>query len=214
MKSAWNLVGMALWLILLIYLIWMIHNMRVRRLKLIVQERKSFSWRNLGISTVELIVFLVAAYGMGKTTFFQNPHDLNASQVTVTTTYHPLVVNTTSSGASYYVSVKNTTGSSPVQFYSYYTDGERYRIASPNATISSGKNAINISASRYQWDDKKVKENDKRHQRAWVGTVDTTYKKTWQNGIGLHAGRLADRFTLIRVPDKSFVRYRAGEATH
>lgn len=31
------------------------------------------------------------------------------------------------------------------------------------------------------------------------------YKNTAVNGLGLHAGREAERFYLIRVPDSSFI---------
>ncbi|WP_318531455.1 hypothetical protein [Levilactobacillus brevis] len=59
MKSTWNLVGMALWVLVLVTLIWMVHDMRVRRIRLIVKEHHSFSWRNLAISTIELVVWLL-----------------------------------------------------------------------------------------------------------------------------------------------------------
>ncbi len=70
MKSAWNLVGMGLWLLLLVYLVWMVHDMRVRRLRLLVTEKKSYSSRNVMISVVELVIFLLGLWGMGYATFF------------------------------------------------------------------------------------------------------------------------------------------------
>ncbi|NLR09727.1 MULTISPECIES: LVIS_2131 family protein [Lactobacillaceae] len=210
MKSAWNLVGMGLWLIVLVTLVWMVHDMRVRRIRLIVKEHRSFSWRNLTISTIELVVWLLFFGGMSYTTFFQNVNQLGA-RVDQTTRYEPLVINTGStSGSAYYVEVDNSDGKKPVQRYTYLTEGEKYQVSSNDATVSDGKKPINLPASAYKWDEKKVTKYDQRHQKAWVGVIETTYKKSFVNGIGLHAGRLADRFTLIRIPDHSFMLKDSG----
>lgn len=206
MKSAWNLVGMGLWLLLLIYLIWMVHDMRVRRLKLLVTEKRSWSWQNVVQSSIELIIFLLALWGMSYTTLFQDVSKLNTQRVTVAYEYTPLVLDTSTSGNSAYVKVRTGNGRKPVQYYTYYTAGEKYTVPGDSATISGGSHPINVVASSYKWNKKKVDQMEKNHQKAWVGVVETTYKKTFLNGIGLHAGRLANRFTLIRVPDHSFVR--------
>jgi len=76
MKSTWNLVGMGIWLLVLIALVWMVHDMRVRRIQLIVKEHHSFSWRNFTISTIELVAWLLVFGGMSYTTFFQNVNHL------------------------------------------------------------------------------------------------------------------------------------------
>ncbi|KRK95650.1 LVIS_2131 family protein [Levilactobacillus acidifarinae] len=205
MKSTWNLVGMVLWLLVLITLIWMTHDMRVRRIHLIVKEGRSFSWRNFTISTVELVAWLLFFGGMSYTTFFQNVNQLG-NRVSQTTRYEPLVLNTgTGSGSSYYVAVTNNSGQKPIQQYTYLTEGEQYRVDSTAATVATGKNPINLPASAYHWDKQRVARYDQRHQKAWVGVIETTYKKSFVNGIGLHAGRLANRFTLIRIPDHSFM---------
>lgn len=205
MQSTWNLVGMVLWLFVLITLIWMTHDMRVRRIHLIVKEGRSFSGRNLTISTVELVVWLLFFGAMSYTTFFQNVNQLG-QRVSQTTRYEPLVLNTgTGSGSSYYVAVDNNSGQKPIQRYTYLTEGERYQVDSTSATISAGKHPINLPASAYHWNKKRVARYDQRHQKAWVGVIETTYKKNFVNGIGLHAGRLANRFTLIRIPDHSFM---------
>ncbi|QMU08424.1 LVIS_2131 family protein [Levilactobacillus suantsaii] len=205
MKSSWNLVGMGLWLLVLITLVWMTHDMRVRRIHLIVKEGRSFSWRNFIISTVELVVWLLFFGGMSATTFFQNESHLG-SRVTQETRYEPLVLTTgDSKGSSYYVEVNNGGGDKPIQQYTYLTEGERYQVDSTVATVSTGKKPINLPASAYKWNKKKVAKYDQRHQKAWVGVIETTYKKNFLNGIGLHAGRLAHRYTLIRIPDHSFM---------
>lgn len=206
MQSAWNLIGMGLWLLLVVYLVWMVHDMRVRRIKLIVEEKRSFSRQNLTKSTIELVIFLLALWGMGYATLFQDVGKLDTNRVTVAYKYKPLVLDTSASSRSSYVSVKTGNGRKPVQFYTYYTAGEEDRVSSNSATISVGTHPINVAASAYKWDQTKVKQMDAQHQKAWVGVVETTYKKTFLNGIGLHAGRLANRFTLIRIPDHSFIK--------
>jgi len=205
MKSTWNLVGMGVWLLVLIALVWMVHDMRVRRIRLIVKEHHSFSWRNFTISTIELVAWLLVFGGMSYTTFFQNVNHLG-DRVSQTTRYEPLVINTgDGNGSSYYVTVNNSKGNKPIQTYTYLTEGEKYQVSSTDATVSDGNKAINLPASAYKWDAKKVTKYDQRHQKAWVGVIETTYKKSFVNGLGLHAGRLADRFTLIRIPDHSFM---------
>ena len=206
MKSAWNLVGMGLWLLLLIYLIWMVHDMRVRRLKLLVTEKRSWSWQNIAKSSIELVIFLLCLWGMGYTTLFQDVSQLNSKRVTVTHQYKPLVLETNATGSSDYVFVKTGNGRKPVQYYTFYTQGEKDIVPGDSATVSAGGHPINLVASSYKWNTAKVNSMEKRHQKAWVGVIKTTYKKTFLNGIGLHAGRLANRFTLIRVPDHSFVK--------
>ncbi|MCH5461802.1 hypothetical protein HC026_06845 [Lactobacillus sp. LC28-10] len=206
MKSAWNLVGMGLWLLLLIYLIWMVHDMRVRRLKLLVTEKRSWSWQNITKSGVELVIFLLGLWGMSYATLFQDVQQLNPNRVTVAYHYKPLVLDTSATNSSDYVTVKTGNGRKPAQYYTFYTEGEKDIVPGDSATVSTGSHPINLVASSYKWDMKKVGQMEKNHQKAWVGVVETTYKKNFLNGIGLHAGRLANRFTLIRVPDHSFVK--------
>lgn len=204
MKSTWNLIGMALWLILLIYLIWMVHDMRSRRLKVIVQEKKAFTWQNFWISCGELIVFLLVFWGMSYTTFFQDVKKLNPNAVRVSYSYKPLIIRY-KTDQSDYVTVNNGNGRKPIQRYTYYVEGRKYQTDSTSATVVYGKSNLNVQAEAYKWNKEWLNHLDDRYQHAWVGTVTTTYKKNWFNGIGLHAGRQADRFNLIRIPDKSFM---------
>ena len=52
---------------------------------------------------------------------------------------------------------------------------------------------------------------DKKYQRAYVAIYTAFYKKNWQNGIGMHAGHLATRYYLIRVPDQSFIKQKQAK---
>ncbi len=205
MKSTWNLIGYALWLILIIYLVWMIYNMRDRRLKMIVEQKKTFSWHNFSISVVELVVFLLAFWGMSYTTFFQDVKKLNNNAVQTTYSYRPLVMEY-SGGRSYYVLVQNGAGRHPIQNYTYFVHNGKYMVDSLNATVVYGKANSNVAAQAYNWNQGKLKYMDQRYQKAWVATVTTTYKKNFVNGLGLHAGRQANRFDLIRVPDYTFMK--------
>lgn len=47
---------------------------------------------------------------------------------------------------------------------------------------------------------------DVKYQKAYVAIYEAKYKNTWQNGLGLHVGRNALKYYLIRVPDATFVR--------
>ena len=51
-----------------------------------------------------------------------------------------------------------------------------------------------------------INKMDKKYQRAYVAIYTAKYKRNWQNGIGMHAGHLATRYYLIRVPDSSFIK--------
>ncbi|WP_283680134.1 LVIS_2131 family protein [Lentilactobacillus sp. Marseille-Q4993] len=207
MKSAWNLVGMGLWLILIVYLIWMIHDMRARRLKLIVTQKKTFTWENFTRSAIELVVFLLALWGMSYATFFQDVAKLNKNAVTTSYEYKPLILQYGEN--SHYVTISNSKGRKPIQTYTYYVDGGKFEVFSSDATISYGKNPLSVPAEAYKWNKEWLTHLDSRYQNAWVGTVTTTYKKNFINGIGLHAGRQANRFNLIRIPDKSFMKVEA-----
>ncbi|KRM77622.1 LVIS_2131 family protein [Secundilactobacillus collinoides] len=173
---------------------------------MIVTEKKSFSAQNLTKSTIEFVIFLLALWGMSYATFFQDVSKLNTSRVTVAYQFKPLVLDTTSAARSTYVTVRTGKGRKPVQVYKYTTEGETDEVSSLDATISGGKDPINVTASAYKWNKKKLSNYDTKYQKAWVGVVETTYKKDFLNGIGLHAGRLANRFTLIRIPDHSFIK--------
>lgn len=204
MKSAWNLIGMALWLLLLVYLIWMIHDMRSRRLKVIVTEKKAFTWRNFWISCGEVVVFLLVLWGMSYTTLFQDVKKLNKNAVEVSYSYKPLIIEYKQSKSDY-VTVHNGNGRKPIQRYTYFVEGHQYQVDSTNSTVVYGNSNMNLQAQSYKWNRAWLDHLDTRYQRAWVATVTTTYKKNWFNGIGLHAGRQADCFSLIRIPDKSFM---------
>ncbi|UDM32301.1 LVIS_2131 family protein [Lentilactobacillus laojiaonis] len=204
MQSTWNLIGVFIWLVILIYLIWMIHDIRNRRLKKIVTGNKAFSWKNGLISIGEVLLFLLVVGVMGKITFFQDVNHLSSNRVVTTYTYRPLILET---GAqhSYYVKVNNAGKNRPIQKYDYLVNNEKYQVNSYESTIVSGKHDVNIAASAYNWDRNKIKVLNKRYQKAWVATATSTYKKNFINGIGMHAGNKANEFTLIRVPDHSFI---------
>ena len=204
MKSAWNLVGMALWLLLIVYFAYIIHDMRARRLRLIVTEKKSFTWRNFWISFGELAAFLLFLWGMSYSTFFLDVKKMDQSRITTSYTYKPLIIRYRDDQSDY-VTVQNGTGRKPIQNYTFYVDGGKYLVNSTNATVVYGKSNLNIQAETYKWNKEWLNHLDTRYQKAWVATVTTTYKKNLFNGIGLHAGRQADRFSLIRIPDKSFM---------
>lgn len=207
MKSVWNLFGIGIWIFLLIYLVCMVNNMHIRRVRFLVSDKKSYLNRYLVISIIELVIFLLSVFAMGYATFFQDVRSLNQSRVTVAYKYKPLVLETGKDirNKSYYVRVTTGNGRIPIQNFMYYTDGEKNKVTNNVATVSDGLDPVNVDASAYKWENSKLKTMDRKYQKAWVGVIETTYKQNLLNGIGLHSGRLANRFTLIRIPDHSFM---------
>ena len=92
-----------------------------------------------------------------------------------------------------------------LQQYIFYIKGKKYTVPSHLATVSYSKDPINVTASALPFSRKELKKEDSRYQQAYVAIYTAKYKNTAVNGPGLHAGRQAKRFYLIRVPDSSFI---------
>ena len=118
--------------------------------------------------------------------------------------YKPLVLQPSAS-QSYYVQVKSTKNRDLSQQYIFYLKGKKYTVPSYLATVSYEKDPINVTASALPFSRKELKKEDSRYQQAYVAIYTAKYKNTAVNGLGLHAGREAKRFYLIRVPDSSFI---------
>ena len=92
--SAWNFIGILAWLIVLAWLIFTILNTRKRHLKMIIKDHKKFTWRNLCLDIVEVVVSLAMAIFMVQTTFLRVPNLKDSSQVKLSYQYKPLVLKT------------------------------------------------------------------------------------------------------------------------
>lgn len=202
MESAWNIVGLLLWIILFIYAIFIIHNIGVRRSRLIINGHYDFSLTH-HLKTIAQIVVLFAGIGfMSFETFYPN---INGSNVVTSRDFKPLILDT-NGNSSYYVKVKSGNNSSLNQSYSYLVNGQRLSVSSSASSVLVGTNSeINVQKSAVRWNDNEAKTLDKKYQRAWVADVTVTYKDSFWNGIGLHARRQFKSYTLIRIPDNSFI---------
>lgn len=201
---SWNVLGVALWVVAIVYLVFIVQNIRHRRLKMIIQRQHKFEWGNSLISLLEVVSFCLLTGWLLAVSLFDDPNLTDTSRITSSVTYKPLVLQPSAS-QSYYVQVKSTKNRDLSQLYIFYLAGKKYTVPSHLATVSYSKDPINVTASALPFSAKELKKEDSRYQQAYVAIYTAEYKNTAANGIGLHAGREAKHFYLIRVPDSSFI---------
>lgn len=204
-NMSWNLLGILIWVVIILYLIIIIQNIRTRRIKMIVKDHKHFTWKNFTITVVEVAIFLLAAgWALGQG-IFDNPDLNDSSRITSTVKYEPLVMNT-GAGNSTYVKINAATRKNGTQTYTYYRAGSKTTVSGNYASVAYGNTANDVNAARIPYEKKMLNKMDKKYQRAYVAIYTAKYKNNWQNGIGLHANRIATRYYLIRIPDDSFIK--------
>lgn len=201
---SWNVLGVALWVGAIVYLVFIVQNIRHRRLKMIIQRQHKFEWGNSLISLLEVASFCLLVGWLLAVSLFDDPNLTDTSRITSSVTYKPLVLQPSAS-QSYYVQVKSTKNRDLSQQYIFYLAGKKYTVPSHLATVSYEKDPINVTASALPFSAKELKKEDSRYQQAYVAIYTAEYKNTAANGLGLHAGREAKHFYLIRVPDSSFI---------
>ncbi|BDR61047.1 LVIS_2131 family protein [Lactobacillus xylocopicola] len=201
----WNLLGILLWVIIILYFVFVVQNIRRRRIAMIIKKHRQFSWPNFAVDILEVAVLLVGAVWLFSQTMLDNPDLTDTSKISAKITYEPLVVNP-GTGNSTYVTVDSKKKKISTQTYTYYRPGKQAKVTSDFATVAYGKSPLNISAARIPYNEKMLKKMDRKYQHAYVAVYTATYKKVWQNGLGMHAGRNAMRYYLIRVPDASFIK--------
>lgn len=201
---SWNVLGVALWVGAIVYLVFIVQNIRRRRLKMIIQRQHKFEWGNSIISLLEVVSFCLLTGWLLAISLFDDPNLTDTSRITSSVTCKPLVLQPSAS-QSYYVQVKSSKNRDLSQQYIFYLKGKKYTVPSHLATVSYSKDPINVTASALPFSRKELKKEDSRYQQAYVAIYTAKYKNTAANGMGLHAGREAKRFYLIRVPDSSFI---------
>lgn len=201
---SWNVLGVALWVGAIVYLVFIVQNIRRRRLKMIIQRQHKFEWGNSIISLLEVVSFCLLTGWLLAISLFDDPNLTDTSRITSSVTCKPLVLQPSAS-QSYYVQVKSSKNRDLSQQYIFYLKGKKYTVPSHLATVSYSKDPINVTASALPFSRKELKKEDSRYQQAYVAIYTAKYKNTAANGIGLHAGRETKRFYLIRVPDSSFI---------
>lgn len=205
MTLGWNILGILAWLILVLYLIFIVQNIRKRHLIMIVKDRKRFEWKTTLLDILEVLLLLCGAIYMFSITLFYNPNLKNKQVLSSKIEYQPLIL-TAGNKRSYYVTAKSDNKKTPIQTYTFYSNGNRVTVTSNYATISDGKNPMSVQAGAIPYSSKQLVQADARYQNAYVATYTATYKKNWQNGLRMHAGKTAAKYYLIRVPDRTFVR--------
>lgn len=205
---SWNLLGILIWVIIILYLVFIIQNIRQRRIKMIIKEHKRFSWPNILLDAVEIIIFLAAGTWMLSECFFDNPNLEDKSRITSTVKYEPLIMSTGGTGNSSYVTINSAKKKVGSQTYTFYRSGTKTTVSSDYASVSYGKQPVSVSSERIPYVKKELSEMDKKYQRAYVAIYTARYKKNWQNGIGLHDGRIATQYYLVRIPDASFIKQK------
>lgn len=202
MLSAWNIVGLLLWIALIVYAVFIIHNIAVRRSRIIINEHYNFTFIHHLKSFVQILILFV---GIGFMFFQTFKTDVNTDNVNITRSYQPLILDTNGNN-SYYVRIKSGSNPNLNQSYHYLVKGKRLSVSSNDASVLVGtSNAVNVQKSAVKWNQHLADKLDSKYQRAWIVDAVATYKKSFWNGIGLHAGHQARRYTLIRVPDNSFI---------
>ncbi|QNQ81283.1 LVIS_2131 family protein [Lactobacillus sp. PV034] len=205
MTIGWNILGIFAWLVIILYLVFIVQNIRKRHLLMIVRDRKRFRWTTTLIDAIEVIVFFVATIFMVMITFFTTPDLENKKVISSKIEYEPLIMST-DNNQSYYVVATSSSKSAPRQRYKFYSNKERITVSSNYASISDGKDPMSIEANAIPYSKEGLEKADKQYQNAYVSIYTATYKKNWYNGIGLHSGKMATRYYLIRIPDQTFVK--------
>ena len=204
---SWNIIGILIWVAIILYLVFIIQNIRKRRIKMIIKQHKRFSWPNFLLNAIEIVILLVAAGWMVNQTFMDNPDLEDATRITSTVKYDPLIMNT-GTGNSSYVTINSAKKKYGSQTYTFYRAGSKITASSDYASIAYGNTSLDVNAEKIPYVKKELAKMDKKYQRAYVAVYTAKYKKNWQNGIGMHAGHLATRYYLIRIPDASFIKQK------
>lgn len=204
---SWNALGIIIWVIIIIYLLFIIQNIRNRHLLMIIKDHKRFEWKTFLLDLIEVVVLLVAGGLMIMNMFFDNLRLDDKSTLTAKVEYRPLIL-TPSNTNSYYVTDITSKQKVPVQTYQFYIPGKKITLNSNNASISYGINPQDIASERIPYTEKELKEMDSKYQKAYVAIYTARYKDTWKNGLALHANKVATQYYLIRIPDRSFIKQK------
>lgn len=204
MNSAWNWIGLAAWFVLLVFLIFIVQNIRHRHIKMIIMTKRTFSLSTMLLDLLLITIFLGGLGFMSYQTFFSHVDVADQKMVAVKYDTTPLVLQTNGANG-YFVTVEQGEGRMPIQTYTYWTEGNKYQVKSIHASIATGNDPISIGAKVYQIPSKLIKKADQDYRQAFVATARATYKPNFWNGLGMRVGKNAVDYTMIRVPSSTFV---------
>lgn len=204
MNSAWNWIGLIAWFILLVFLIFIVQNIRHRHIKMIIMTKRTFSFSTMLLDLLLIAIFAGGLGFMSYQTFFAHVDVSNHKMVSVKYATTPLVLQTNGANG-YFVTVEQGKGRMPIQTYTYWTEGTKYQVKSIHASIATGTDPVSIGAKVYRMPTKLIKKADQDYRQAFVATARATYKPNFWNGLGMRVGKNAVDYTMIRVPSSTFV---------
>lgn len=206
MKSAYNYIGVIAWVIVVLFLVFIIQNIRKRHIKMIVMEHARFTWRNFLLDFFEIVIWLAMLGSMVTFTFFDNPELNDSARITDSVKYRPLILTVDQAGRSFYVKVKSVQSRDSKVEYTVLSYGNKITVNGFNSSVSDGTDPLSPEASAYPYSKKELLKRDQNYQRAYLATYVARYKKNWRNGLSLNAGQVAAKYYLIRIPDQTFVK--------
>jgi hypothetical protein len=204
----WNWLGWLLWIGAIVFLIWVIHYIRVKQLMLIAKEKRRFDG---GLFTRYVILLVIAIVWLGTMSYFSWFRTVavdDNSQVSIHTTYHPLVLGSVSNDYYYVKANRSQGGKRAVVSYTYWTKNSRNTTNSKYGTVAVSDNYLSSAAGAYPWNKKELARLDSRSGHAFAAVMTIRYRNTPINGLGIRVGRTADQYTLIRVPAANMVRMK------
>lgn len=219
MSSAWNWLGIFVWLAIIAYFLFIIHNSHARKKRLIKtamsNKKHKLSWNvsknNFEITLFEVLILVVLLIGMGKTT--RRHHVLPAnSQITVQSS--PITQSQTKLSLKhpnqkihkYYVMIGKTKARNFKQKYHFAANGKKVAASSSNSILISNRNQlkhdVNLSHEAQKYLSKKSVWKTLGKDKPEVVQLSTVFKNNAGNGIGLHAGQKKFYYNFIKVPKK------------
>ncbi|WP_317634800.1 LVIS_2131 family protein [Xylocopilactobacillus apicola] len=203
--NIWNLFGVIMWILAIAIVYFLIRGIRIRRLKLeIISQEKGIKQFTMIRDFIDFVIIFVLLISLTLFTFFTPPDLSDHENIKVTYSFDTLILEP--GEPSYYVKARLSTGKKPIQYFTYWTAGAKQETDSWHASISDGKDPINIAGKQYKWPTKEIEKYETTSEKAFVATMLARYKNNFWNGLKLKAGGVADEYHLIRVPASSFVK--------
>ncbi|AKP67595.1 LVIS_2131 family protein [Companilactobacillus ginsenosidimutans] len=203
--NAWNFIGILAWIIVIALLFLVVFNIRNRHLRILVMNKSKITWKTICLDALEILVVILAVIGMFYVSIFSKVDLNNKDDITVSYKFDPMIIQTTSDGQGYYVKIDKNNSNASTNVYQYWLTNSQYTVSSRESTISDATLPFNVSGVHLNWPMKKIKKMDQKYQYAYVLTAEAKYKNNFINGLGLHAGRFASEYRVLRVPATSFV---------
>ncbi len=201
----WNWLGWLLWIGGIAFLAWVFHYIRVKQLMLIAKEKRRF---DKGLFTRYVILMIVAVVWLGAMSYFSWFRTVSVddeSQVSIHTSYHPLVLGSVKNCYYYVRADRNKGGKRAVITYTYWTKNSRNTTNSKYGTVAVSDHYLSSAAGAYPWNKKELARLDSRSGHAFAAVMTIRYRNTPINGLGVRVGRTADQYTLIRVPAANMI---------